>query len=886
MCNTFLRILTWNANGLNQRIREIEVFLSTNNIDIALISETHFSDKNYIKIRGYKVYWTTHPSDRARGGTAVIIKQNIYHFQQEEVRHPYIQATIVTVLNNEAELNIGAIYCPPRHSMEQKQYTELFNKLGPRFIIGGDFNVKHTAWGARIITPVKGKTLLNAINNSHCNVHSAREPTYWPADVNKIPDLLDFFISKGISPKCVKVENICDLTSDHTPVLLTVGTSVIKKPKKQNLTNKHTDWNKFREMLSNLITLQIRLKTTEELELQSQKFIEHVRTAAKHATPVAKEVTENEVNYPNEIRNLIKERRKARRIWHRTRNQNDKREFNRLSNKTKQSIDKYNQCCFENYLNSLSPEADSDYSLWKATRRFKRPIVHVPPIRNAQNLWARKNSEKAELFAEHLASVFQPNDIESTFDVTYEYQPNVPFKLITPIEVAQEIDNNINPKKAPGIDEISPGLLKELPKRAVIMLTYLFNACLRLHYVPKCFKTAQIIMLKKPDKPAEQLTSYRPISLLPAVSKLFEKLLSKRLKPLIRIPDFQFGFRHHHSTIDQVHRVVTYIERALEEKKYCPAVFLDVSQAFDRVWHPGLIYKIAQTLPGNYCQLLSSYLSERTFRVVHQEALSSFYPISAGVPQGSVLGPLLFLLYTADIPSTENTFLGTFADDTVVMTTDSNQEKATERLQIAINNINQWTKNWKIKLNGAKSTHVLYTLRYKRSDQNLLLNGIVIPQAESAKYLGLHLDGRLNWKHHVRQKALQMRHKVRDMYWLIGRKSKLNLNSKRLLYQSIIKPIWTYGIQLWGCTKETNKLIIQRCQNKILRMITDAYRYVTNEELHNDLAIKWVNEVIQDYALKHEKRLLCHTNVEAIQLLDNSQDLRRLKRTKPYELVK
>lgn len=119
---------------------------------------------------------------------------------------------------------------------------------------------------------------------------------------------------------------------------------------------------------------------------------------------------------------------------------------------------------------------------------------------------------------------------------------------------------------------------------------------------------------------------------------------------------------------------------------------------------------------------------------------------------------------------------------------------------------------------------------------------------------------------------MQISHKVREMYWLIGRKS----NAKRLIYQSIIKPI---------CTKESNKLIIQRCQNTFLRMITDAYRYVTNEE-HNDLDIKWVNEVIQDYAVKREKRLLRHINVEVIQLLGNSEDVKRLKRTKPYELVK
>lgn len=885
MSNSFLRIITWNANGLNQRAQELEVFMRMNNIDIALISETHFSNKNYIKIKGYCSYWTTHPSERARGGTAILIKQNIQHYEQEEIKEHHIQVTNIAIQYNGAELNIGATYCPPRHTISKTQYMEIFNKLGPRFIIGGDFNVKHTAWGSRLITPSKGNQLLGAINESNCKYHSSRTPTYWPTDNNKIPDLIDFFISKGIASNFAATEGMDDLTSDHTPVLLTLSAKIIKKERKQNLTNKYTDWDVFRDKLDNLINLKVKLSTKEELETQTQNFIENLRTAASNATPSPKEKPETEIHYPADIREMIKERRKTRRIWHRTRNPSDKRTFNQVSNQVNQLIKEYKQISVDNYLRELGPEAHKDYSLWKATRRFKQPIDHVPPIKNAQGQWVRKNNEKAELFARHLATIFQTHDIQSNIDSTPIYQPTMIIKPVTPMEVAVEIDKNLNPKKSPGIDEISPGLFKELPRKAVIMITYLFNACFRLKHVPECFKTAQIIMLKKPDKPAEQITSYRPISLLPSISKLFEKLLLKRLKPLIKIPDFQFGFRNKHSTIDQVHRVVTVIEKAFEDKKYCPAVFLDVSQAFDRVWHQGLIYKMSKMLPQNYCQLLESYLSDRKFRISHEGAYTGFYSIQAGVPQGSVLGPFLYLLYTADIPTSNNTFIGAFADDTVIMATNESQQNAVENLQHAIDKVSSWTSDWKIKLNELKTVHVTFALRQKNSNLHAYLNGVQIPQADSAKYLGLHLDNKLNWKHHVRQKAEQIKLKQRQMYWLVGHYSQLNLYSKRLIYQSIIKPIWVYGIQLWGCTKQSNRDIIQRSQNKFLRMITNAYRYVSNVEIHNDLDIRWVNEVIQEHAIKHEKRLLNHTNVEAIQLLDTTYEVRRLKRIKPHELT-
>jgi len=132
--------------------------------------------------------------------------------------------------------------------------------------------------------------------------------------------------------------------------------------------------------------------------------------------------------------------------------------------------------------------------------------------------------------------------------------------IFTPFEIAQEIDKNMNPKKAPDINKISPRVLKELSRKTIVFITYIFNACLRLEHILESFKIAQIIMINKPDKPVEETKSYKPISLF-LISKLFEKLLYKQLKLLLSIPDHQFGFRNQHSTIDQIHRISSTIEK-------------------------------------------------------------------------------------------------------------------------------------------------------------------------------------------------------------------------------------------------------------------------------------------------------------------------------------
>jgi hypothetical protein len=127
--------------------------------------------------------------------------------------------------------------------------------------------------------------------------------------------------------------------------------------------------------------------------------------------------------------------------------------------------------------------------------------------------------------------------------------------------------------------------------------------------------------------------------------------------------------------------------------------------------------------------------------------------------------------------------------------------------------------------------------------------------------------------------------KYRQMFWLMGRRTVLTMHNKPVLYKRTLKPVWTYGIQLWGCTKPSNIAIIQRFQNKVLRAIVDAPWYVRNADLHRDLKMEMVTAEINRFARKHEERLHHHDNVEKIQLLDNSELLRRLNRTKPFQLA-
>lgn len=158
------------------------------------------------------------------------------------------------------------------------------------------------------------------------------------------------------------------------------------------------------------------------------------------------------------------------------------------------------------------------------------------------------------------------------------------------------------------------------------------------------------------------------------------------------------------------------------------------------------------------------------------------------------------------------------------------------------------------------------------------MNGSLIPAKNSVKYLGIHLDRRLTWKEHIKAKKEQLNIKSRKMYWLLGHKPELSLENKILLYKAILKPVWTYGCQLWGTASNSNIEILQRYQSKTLRLITNAPWFITNKCIHHDMKMPTVKEEINSIRTNYLQRLSNQTNPLAISLLDDSGESSRLKR--------
>lgn len=889
--NSF-KIAVWNANGLSQHSHEIEIFLKNGDIDIMLISETHFTQKSFLRLKGYTIYTTNHPSGTARGGSAIIVKNTIHHSPKSSFQKSYVQATSIEINCLPFPIILSSVYFPPSRNPEENDFKEFFLSLGTRFIACGDYNAKHTAWGSRLIT-TRGRELYKTIQKNNLSHLSTGEPTYWPSDTSKIPDLIDFCVYKGIHPNHLAIKSCFDLASDHSPFIVTVESNIKISQSKPCLHSPATNWGLFRDIINQSLILNIPLKDGSDIENAVKHFTNVTQNAGWKSTPY--KITKTEKNWIHpELKAKIKRRRELRRMWQSTRYPEYKRQLNKITREIKELAINLKQNDLEDWLKSLTATKDSEYSLWKAAKNLKRPKKRISPIKTSNGVWARTDQDKTNIFATHLESVFSPPSLGNPQQkqcfldfLDAPGQLDFPVRCFTKAQVKRECAK-LKKNKAPGYDLITAKVLQELPESGYKYLTQLFNAINRCAYFPLQWKVSEIIMIPKPGKPPEEVTSYRPISLLPIASKVYEKLLLAQLKPIIErenlIPNHQFGFRENHGTIEQVHRVHRVIKSAMERKEYCTTSFLDVTQAFDKVWLTGLLFKLKSNLPYPYYEILKSYLTERHFMVKSNEETSKIHPIGAGVPQGSVLGPVLYTLFTADLPQTERVSIATFADDTVLLASHANPANASELLQSALNVLEIWLKTWNIQVNPTKSVQVTFTTR-KGQCPPVSLNNQLLPSAECAKYLGIHLDRRLTWRQHIFTKRKQLGIQLTKMYWLLGKHSKLTLQNKMLIYKAILKPIWLYGIQLWGTAAKSNTAIIQRFQSKTLRAITNAPWYVTNDCLHRDLNIATVTEEIQRFDSNYAARLQLHPNPLATDLLNSPRSSSRLKRFQGNHLV-
>jgi len=321
------------------------------------------------------------------------------------------------------------------------------------------------------------------------------------------------------------------------------------------------------------------------------------------------------------------------------------------------------------------------------------------------------------------------------------------------------------------------------------------------------------------------------------------------------IPDYQFGFTKGKSTSHPLYNLKTHIKTRLNMKESTGVLLLDIEKAFDRTWHDGLIFKLIQKdFPIYLSRMIHSFLKGRNFQVKVDDKLSNIFNIKFGVPQGAILSPILYNIYTSDAPSFDDCIRALYADDTALYISSKFRADITKGLRNGLKKYIDFFHKWKIKINVEKTQAIFHTRRRTREIPRrplFIQTGMNIPwSTEPVKYLGMLFDKTATMKHHIDYVINKTSIATRILYPLINRKSKLNQQNKLLLYKVALRPIMSYATPILNTVAKTHLKKLQVVQNKILKMCLDKPMRFSTSELHNEAKIEYMSVFIQRLAEK------------------------------------
>ncbi|GFX37019.1 RNA-directed DNA polymerase from mobile element jockey [Trichonephila clavipes] len=281
------------------------------------------------------------------------------------------------------------------------------------------------------------------------------------------------------------------------------------------------------------------------------------------------------------------------------------------------------------------------------------------------------------------------------------------------------------------------------------------------------------------------------------------------------------------------------------------------------MWHKGLIFKLINLkFPDYIILLINSFLRNRTFQIKIEATTSRIAHIEAGSPQGSNPSPILYNLFTYDFPTSPLVDVCLFADDAAIITQASTPENVRSKLQTYLYKLKKWLRLWRISINTEKSKAIIFKKgNYRRTPPPpLKLFQSQIAWYKKVDYLGVTLDSKLTFKDHLNKIICKFKKTLASLHPLLGRKSKLTLNRKRIIYIQYLQPLLTYACQIWGIAAELHLNKLQIIQNKALRTILDVPVYVPRRYLHKELKILPVNSRIKQLSKKFHDQTANHNN--------------------------
>jgi len=841
-----LNIIQLNIHSLHSKLDDLKLLVEKLNNqkakpDIIMLCETFLNDNNIslCKIPGYRLI-EKHRINCSRGGVALLVSSDLSYTIREDLTifHEGIFESCFIEIKPKSKKSksiiVGEIYRVPGTCVREflLNYSNLIDKIAhekSEIILGMDQNLDYI----KVNTHKHTSDFLDLNLNQNLCPAILRPTRITHSSATLIDNI---YLTPNLGAKCTSAILTTHL-SDHLPCFVSIDCSDYK--------GNHGDVYWTRNLSNrNIEQINLKLSSTDWSPLnnmdthQSYAFvINSVKSILNEIAPETKVKRNPKLREPWMTESILKSSKKCDSLYKTVirLDRSDQRYKNYILYRNNLNYIKrrQKQTYYKNKVDAFCKNSKLLWQLLKTAIGKSNDKSSVTDNFKIDGHFTNDPVVISNKFNEYFSTIGHsfatkvPNSHKNFSAYLPKANDNTMFLHPTdPTEILKLI-NGLSPKLSAGEDGISNKFLKLIANSIIQPLNIVFNRSLQEGSFPDNMKMAEVNPIFK-NNDRHLLANYRPISLLPVVSKILEKIVHKRLYSFLTrnnlINPSQYGFRPNCSTTHAVLEFLSNIIANSDRKQFSLGLFLDLSRAFDSLHINTLLYKLSHYgIRGHALTWFASYLKDRKMCVKFNNTLSTSSGISYGIPQGSVLGPLLFLIYVNDLNlSLRFTSAVLFADDTNLFITNNRPDILLRDIKSDLSTLIDWFRSNKLTLNISKTNCLLFSP--KRSTINKTT--IYIPfgsenvtLSSQCKFLGLIVDDKLSWEPHIRQLVNKIN---KNLFLLRSVKNMLPSWSKRLLYHSYIHCHFTYALIAWGPSLSKAQI------NRMFKLQKKAIRYLDN----------------------------------------------------------
>ena len=799
-----------NARSVINKTDELELYVVEENPDLICITES-WANANIgdgeINMNGYTVFRRDR-KNRIGGGVLLYVKNNIKAIHRTDLENDECEMVWCELLNGKEKTLVGVCYRSPGSSVEEDR--ALFRMLGnvkdSKAMIVGDFNFGDINWERQEATG-QSKEFLDSVNDNFLYQHVNEE--------TRGRNILDLVLSSEENMVVGLEVGEPFGTSDHRVIRWTLAVGKDMDRKKKVLNYFGADYDKIREKAKDIKWTE--LLDVTDIDQAWENFKRAIDQLKTEHIPVKKAV-QSKCKWGT--RETTKCRRAKEKAWKNYRILKTDESYRQYTHKLN-NANRANKTAQQNFEKKLAENIkNNSKSFYAYIRNKQRTKDKVGPLKDQNGELLVEDQKNAELLNGYFSSVFTQEDVSNIPEPKIMFKGDNNEKLtelqVTPKEVLGKLEN-LKVDKSPGGDNIHPKLLYELRGALAEPIAKLYNFSLSTGVVPTDWKEATITALFKKGNRSEP-GNYRPVSLTSIVCKLLESINKDRivmhLNTFNLINTTQHGFRKGRSCLTNLLEYLETVTKFLDDGVPVDVIYLDFAKAFDKVPHARLLKKLeAHGIGGQYARWIKNWLADRKQRVNINGKVSGWAEVKSGVPQGSVLGPLLFLIFINDIDEGIISKIWKFADDSKICNKVCN-EADTEIISGDLKKLFQWSEDWQMLFNVDKCIVLHMGSRNQRGKYEM--GGKELNSVEQERDLGviIHQNGKSSAQCSVAaMKANQVLGMIkRNIKWK-------NMGVMVRLYKALVRPRIEYCVQAWNPNLEKDKILLERVQRRATKMI-------------------------------------------------------------------